>query len=129
MQGEHTCTLLCCPRCITLVVCMEAYPFPILAVLLELFAGGRHASSGVHPPALHPSPPPLHALLRRPHVNIVSGTNGSGKSAVVQALQCCLGVRAADTSRFRSMGQFIRQGQSACSVAVTVWNVGGDAYM
>ena len=28
------------------------------------------------------------------HVTFVSGTNGSGKSAVLQALQCCMGVKA-----------------------------------
>lgn len=33
-------------------------------------------------------------LPRRPHVTFISGTNGSGKSAVLQALQCCLGVKA-----------------------------------
>jgi hypothetical protein len=35
-------------------------------------------------------------------VTFVSGTNGSGKSAVLQALQCCLGVRANATGRAKS---------------------------
>ena len=34
-----------------------------------------------------------------PHVTFISGTNGSGKSAVLQALQFCLGLQAKKTGR------------------------------
>jgi predicted ATPase len=46
------------------------------------------------------------------HVTFVSGTNGSGKSAVLQALQCCLGVKASNTGRansFKKVGRLAVQ--------------------
>ena len=34
-----------------------------------------------------------------PHVTFINGTNGSGKSAILQGLQFCLGMQAAKTGR------------------------------
>ena len=50
----------------------------------------------------HNPPPPCPCALLLQHVTFVSGTNGSGKSAVLQALQCCLGVKASNTGRANS---------------------------
>ena len=36
-----------------------------------------------------------------PHVTFINGTNGSGKSAVLQGLQFCLGMQASKTGRAR----------------------------
>ena len=63
----------------------------------------------------------------RPHVNFISGSNGSGKSASLQALQCCLGVKARDTGRATKAEQFIKTGCSHAVAAVSLWNTGGDA--
>lgn len=52
------------------------------------------------------------------HVNVISGTNGSGKSAVLQAIQNCLGVKARDTGRGDSMKDFVRKGSYDCKVQV-----------
>jgi chromosome segregation ATPase len=52
-------------------------------------------------------------------VTFVSGTNGSGKSAVLQALQCCLGVRAATTGRAKSFQSFIKTGADEAVIRVT----------
>ncbi len=71
-----------------------------------------------------PLPPPT----ARPFVTLVSGTNGSGKSAVVQALQACLGASARNTGRATSVAQFIRTGAAAARVEVTLFNTGPDAY-
>ncbi|KAL0037264.1 hypothetical protein WJX79_009148 [Trebouxia sp. C0005] len=62
-----------------------------------------------------------------PHVNFISGSNGSGKSASLQALQCCLGVKARDTGRATKAEQFIKTGCSHAVAAVSLWNTGGDA--
>ncbi len=34
-----------------------------------------------------------------PHVTFINGTNGSGKSAILQGMQFCLGMQAAKTGR------------------------------
>ena len=34
-----------------------------------------------------------------PHATFINGTNGSGKSAILQGLQFCLGMQAARTGR------------------------------
>lgn len=57
-----------------------------------------------------------------PHVTFVSGTNGSGKSATLQALQCCLGVKASKTGRAGSFKTFVRSGANQAIVRVTLWN-------
>ena len=63
-----------------------------------------------------------------PHVNAISGTNGSGKSATLQALQLCLGVRAKDTGRSASHSGLIKTGSRVAQVKVKLWNTGVDAY-
>jgi hypothetical protein len=82
------------------------------------------------PPA--PRPPPSNPAPPRPrassHVNFISGQNGSGKSAVLQALQICLGATARETGRGRSLRELIRTGCDEARLAVTLWNTGGDAY-
>jgi hypothetical protein len=62
------------------------------------------------------------------HVNVVSGTNGSGKSAVLQAVQACLGASAKQTGRAASMGDFVRTGAGEALVSVELWNAGEDGY-
>jgi len=52
------------------------------------------------------------------------GQNGSGKSAVLEGLQVCLGVSAK-----LSVGRFIKDGATHCKVLATLWNTGGDAYL
>lgn len=51
-------------------------------------------------------------------MTLVSGTNGSGKSAVMQGLQTCLGVSARSTGRSKSLNQFIRTGADFARVKV-----------
>ncbi|KAA6429283.1 MAG: structural maintenance of chromosomes 6 [Trebouxia sp. A1-2] len=63
-----------------------------------------------------------------PHINFVSGTNGSGKSAVLQAIQQVLGVRASATNRASTQKEFIRKGAHEALISVTLWNKGEDAY-
>ncbi|KAK9811990.1 hypothetical protein WJX73_006757 [Symbiochloris irregularis] len=64
-----------------------------------------------------------------PHVNFISGQNGSGKSAVLQALQFCLGLSARHTGRATSAKQLVRTGASYMKAQVTLWNLGVDAYL
>ncbi|GAX84013.1 hypothetical protein CEUSTIGMA_g11438.t1 [Chlamydomonas eustigma] len=63
-----------------------------------------------------------------PHVTLVSGTNGSGKSAIMQGLQACLGVSARSTGRASSLAQFVKTGCSETRVQVTLFNTGPDAF-
>ncbi|CAN0213777.1 unnamed protein product, partial [Ectocarpus sp. 8 AP-2014] len=42
------------------------------------------------------------------HVNFINGRNGSGKSAILAALQICLGAKAHLTHRAKKMTDFIR---------------------
>ena len=67
-------------------------------------------------------------FLHSPHVTLVSGTNGSGKSAVMQGLQASLGVSARNTGRATSLAQFIRTGRNEARVQVTLCNTGPDAF-
>lgn len=62
-------------------------------------------------------------------MTLVSGTNGSGKSAVIQAMQVCLGATARETSRARSFAAFVKEGCHEARVYVTLWNVGEDAFL
>eukprot|EP00941_MAST-03F_sp_MAST-3F-sp1_P002344 g2344.t1 len=45
-----------------------------------------------------------------PHLNFITGRNGSGKSAIIAGIQICLGARAADTSRGKSIRNLVRKG-------------------
>lgn len=71
------------------------------------------------------------ALDFAPHVTLISGANGSGKSATLQALQCALGARAARTGRAAAAKGFVREGAAEAIVRVTLWNrpyKGHDAF-
>ncbi|CAD7697785.1 unnamed protein product, partial [Ostreobium quekettii] len=57
-----------------------------------------------------------------PHVNFVSGQNGSGKSAILQAVQICLAVKARDTGRGTNVSQYVKTGTSSGTVRVSLWN-------
>eukprot|EP01039_Chlorochromonas_danica_P001809 gene1809-1976_t len=64
-----------------------------------------------------------------PGLNFVVGANGSGKSAVVSAIQLCLGATARSTGRGSSLGKFVREGSNdPALVRVTLLNTGPDAY-
>jgi chromosome segregation ATPase len=57
-----------------------------------------------------------------PHCTFISGKNGSGKSAALQALQCCLGVRATKHGKNASLSKLIRTGHDEALIKVTLWN-------
>ena len=57
-----------------------------------------------------------------PHCTFISGKNGSGKSASLQALQCSLGVKATKHGKNASLSKLIRTGQEEAVVNVTIWN-------
>ena len=70
-----------------------------------------------------PADAPLHAPPRPPHprsthVNIISGSNGSGKSAGLQAMQAALGAKAKDTGRGDNFRELVRTGCSEAKVKV-----------
>ena len=62
------------------------------------------------------------------NVTFISGKNGSGKSATLQALQCCLGVTAKQMGRGSKLGSFVRRGCASALVVVTVSNEGPEAF-
>ena len=62
-------------------------------------------------------------------LNFITGANGSGKSAIVAALQLCLGVNARKTGRANNLAKLIRQGHDGNAIIrVTLLNEGPDAY-
>ncbi|EME78132.1 uncharacterized protein MYCFIDRAFT_216987 [Pseudocercospora fijiensis CIRAD86] len=72
-----------------------------------------------------------HAKLRitlGPLINFIIGHNGSGKSAVLTALQICLGTKASETSRGRGLKALIKEGTDKATVGVTIKNEGESAY-
>lgn len=63
------------------------------------------------------------------NVNFITGQNGSGKSAIVAAIQLCLGGSARTTGRGSNTGALIREGSSSPAVlTVTLRNEGEDAF-
>uniref|UniRef100_H3D3W7 Structural maintenance of chromosomes protein 6 n=1 Tax=Tetraodon nigroviridis TaxID=99883 RepID=H3D3W7_TETNG len=62
------------------------------------------------------------------NVNFVVGKNGSGKSAILTGLIVALGGNAQATNRGSSLKGFVKEGESAADVSVTLNNVGRDAY-
>jgi hypothetical protein len=64
------------------------------------------------------------------NVNFISGQNGSGKSAILAAIQICLGAGARRTHRARNLKELVRKDSScACAkVRVTLLNRGVDGY-
>eukprot|EP00937_MAST-01D_sp_MAST-1D-sp2_P005072 g5072.t1 len=64
-----------------------------------------------------------------PNVNFITGKNGSGKSAILAALQMCLGAKAGDTHRGKNVSGLIRRGHDGKAVLrVTLRNEGSKAY-
>ncbi|TDH65949.1 hypothetical protein CCR75_005443 [Bremia lactucae] len=66
-----------------------------------------------------------------PHVNFITGENGSGKSAIIAAIQICLGASARSTHRGKSIKNLIRHGYDGNAlVRITLRNdaVGSDAF-
>ncbi|GMH33648.1 hypothetical protein BSKO_01482 [Bryopsis sp. KO-2023] len=64
------------------------------------------------------------------YVNLIHGENGSGKSAIMQAIQLCLGARAKQAGRGKSskIKDFVKHGTHAAIMQVSVWNTGLAAY-
>ena len=64
------------------------------------------------------------------NVNFIHGQNGSGKSAILAALQICLGAGANRTHRARNLRDLVRKEGSAthARVRVTLLNKGPDAF-
>jgi len=64
------------------------------------------------------------------NVNFIYGQNGSGKSAILTAIQICLGSGARRTNRARSLKELVRKDASSASakVRVTLLNKGSDAF-
>ncbi|GKY99180.1 structural maintenance of chromosomes protein 6 [Mayamaea pseudoterrestris] len=68
-----------------------------------------------------------------PNANFVNGANGSGKSAILAAIQICLGATAKRTGRGRNMRELIRDYNSTnapayAKVRVSLANGGSDGY-
>ncbi|CAI5473740.1 unnamed protein product, partial [Closterium sp. Yama58-4] len=62
------------------------------------------------------------------HVNFITGSNGSGKSAVLTGLCVAFGTRARTTNRASAIKDFIRTGCSAAVVSVELNNEGEEAF-
>jgi len=72
-----------------------------------------------------------HTKLRVPlcrNVNFIHGQNGSGKSAILAAIQICLGANARRTHRARNIREMIKKDADRAKVRVTLLNGGDDAY-
>ncbi|KAF1784919.1 P-loop containing nucleoside triphosphate hydrolase [Phytophthora cactorum] len=66
-----------------------------------------------------------------PHINFITGENGSGKSAIIAAIQICLGASARSTHRGKSIKNLIRHGHEGNAlVRITLRNdaKGSDAF-
>jgi structural maintenance of chromosomes protein 6 len=68
------------------------------------------------------------ALCR--NVNFIHGQNGSGKSAILAAIQICLGAGARRTHRAKNLKELVRKDEGVfhAKVQVTLLNHGGDGY-
>jgi hypothetical protein len=63
------------------------------------------------------------------HVQFITGRNGSGKSAIVAAIQLCLGSSARQTGRGSNIGKYVREGsENPAVLKVSLYNEGPDAY-
>lgn len=64
------------------------------------------------------------------NVNFVYGQNGSGKSAILAAIQICLGAGARRTHRARNLKDLVRKDSNVgyAKVRVTLLNKGSDAF-
>ena len=63
------------------------------------------------------------------NLNFITGRNGSGKSAIVSAIQVCLGANAKTTGRGDRLAAFIREGSAGPAIVrITLSNKGTDSY-
>ncbi|EQC27660.1 hypothetical protein SDRG_14568 [Saprolegnia diclina VS20] len=63
------------------------------------------------------------------NINFITGENGSGKSAIIAALQICLGASARATHRGKSIKNLIRNGHDGNAIVrITLLNDGTDAF-
>uniref|UniRef100_A0A8C5R417 Structural maintenance of chromosomes protein 6 n=1 Tax=Leptobrachium leishanense TaxID=445787 RepID=A0A8C5R417_9ANUR len=62
------------------------------------------------------------------NVNFITGTNGSGKSAILTALILGLGGKSAFTNRGSSIKDFVQVGQTSADIFITLRNRGQDAF-
>lgn len=62
------------------------------------------------------------------HVNLITGQNGSGKSAILTALCVAFGCRAKGTQRASTLKDFIKNGASNAVIHVEIQNEGEDAF-
>jgi predicted ATPase len=67
------------------------------------------------------------------NVNFITGQNGSGKSAILAAIQICLGAGARRTHRARNLKDLVRKDAAAnaptqAKIRVSLLNKGSDAY-
>lgn len=72
-----------------------------------------------------------HSLLEfnlHSYINFILGRNGSGKSAVMDAVILCLGGKAASTGRQASAKTFIKTGADRAELSLTLKNQGLEAY-
>lgn len=63
-----------------------------------------------------------------PLINFITGANGSGKSAILTALQVCLGTKAKSTNRAANLSSMVKTGEESASLAVKIKNEGEDAF-
>ncbi|KAG2065304.1 P-loop containing nucleoside triphosphate hydrolase protein [Suillus decipiens] len=63
-----------------------------------------------------------------PQINFIIGHNGSGKSAVLSAITIALGGKANSTGRGSGLKSFIREGQQASEITISLKNQGEEAY-
>jgi chromosome segregation ATPase len=64
------------------------------------------------------------------NVNFIHGQNGSGKSAILAAIQICLGAGARRTHRASNLKELVRKGANcnAAKIRVTLLNRGTDGF-
>ena len=64
------------------------------------------------------------------NINFISGANGSGKSAILAAIQICLGAGARKTHRAATLKDLVRKDANCthAKIMVTVLNGGDDAF-
>jgi hypothetical protein len=64
------------------------------------------------------------------NVNFIYGQNGSGKSAILAAIQICLGAGARRTNRARNLKELVRKGTTSncAKIRVTLLNKGDDSF-
>ncbi|KAH7815628.1 Structural maintenance of chromosomes protein 6, SMC6 [Monocercomonoides exilis] len=63
-----------------------------------------------------------------PKVNVISGENGAGKSAIAVALSVVFGVRAAATTRGSHVNNLVQEGKRFSEIQVTLCNVGRNPF-